>query len=80
MKEWHEVQFKLEKILEEIILKEKDDAEIKELGDYLISNILICKEVAEQKEHQEELWLRLRDDLIEVINMSNQFLDEKLKE
>jgi len=80
MKEWHEVQFKLEKILEEIILKEKDDAEIKELGDYLISNILICKEVAEKKEHQEELWLRLRDDLIEVINMSNQFLDEKLKE
>ena len=63
MKEWYEIQFKLEKILESIIMKESEDEDMKELGDYLISNILICKEVAEQKEHQDELWLNIREDL-----------------
>ncbi len=77
MKEWYEVQFKLEKILEEIILKETEDEEMKELGDYLISNILICKEVAEQKEHQEELWLTVKDDLNDIVEMISEFLQNK---
>lgn len=77
MKEWYEIQFKLEKILESIIMKESEDEDMKELGDYLISNILICKEVAEQKEHQEELWLNVREDLLDIIKMANEFLREK---
>jgi len=79
MKEWYEIQFKLEKILESIIMKESEDEDMKELGDYLISNILICKEVAEQKEHQDELWLNIREDLLDIIKMSNEFLEKKIK-
>lgn len=79
MKEWYVIQFKLEKILEEIIIKYSDDEEAKELGDYLMSNILICKEVAEQKEHQDELWLNLKDDLNSIVEMSSEFLKEKFE-
>ena len=79
MKEWYEIQFKLEQILESIIMRESDDDDVKELGDYLMSNILICKEVAEQKEHQEELWLNVREDLLDIIKMANEFLREKFE-
>ena len=60
-------------------MKESEDEDVKELGDYLISNILICKEVAEQKEHQEELWLNVREDLLDIIKMANEFLREKFE-
>ncbi len=49
MKEWYEVQFKLEQILESIIMKESEDEDVKELGDYLISNNLFVKKWQSKK-------------------------------
>ena len=50
MKPWHIMQFKLEELLEKISIIDNTNEEVKEFGDYLIANILICKEIAEQKE------------------------------
>lgn len=77
MKEWYVAQFKLEDLLEKIIMINSNDDELKELGDYLISNILICKEIASQTENQDELWASLKDDLNSIILMTDNFLKNK---
>lgn len=78
MKPWHIMQFKLEEILEKISLLDNSDNEVKEFGDYLIANILICKEVSEQKEEiQDNLWNKVKEDIEQIYNYALDFLKEK---
>lgn len=69
MKPWLEMQFKLEELLTRTLLLNSEDAKIKELGDCLIANILVCKEIDSKKESQ-LLWSDLEKDLNEVFEMS----------
>ena len=78
MKPWHIMQFKLEELLEKISIIDHTNEEVKEFGDYLIANILICKEIAEQKEEiKENLWNNVKEDLEQILNYSLEFLKEQ---
>ena len=78
MKPWHIMQFKLEELLEKISIIDNTNEEVKEFGDYLIANILICKEIAEQKEEiKENLWNNVKEDLEQILNYSLEFLKEQ---
>lgn len=78
MKPWQIMQFKLEEMLEKVSIIENTNQEVKEFGDCLISNILICKEISEQKEEiKESLWTNVAEDLEQILNYSLEFLKEQ---
>lgn len=79
MNSWNIMQFKLEEILEKILVIENTTKEIQEFGDCLIANILICKEINEQKNEklQKSLWDNIKDDLEQILNYSLKFLKEQ---
>lgn len=79
MNSWNIMQFKLEEILEKISTIENPTIEIKEFGDCLIANILICKEVSEQKDEaiQHDVWNKIKEDVEQILNYSLEFLKEQ---
>lgn len=79
MMPWNNVQFKLEQMLEKILIIESPSKEIQEFGDCLLINILICKEIADNKnvEIQKGLWDKIKIDLDEVLSASLVFMKEQ---
>jgi hypothetical protein len=76
MEEWYITKFKFEEILEKLLIIENPTEEIKEFGDYLIANILLCTEVADMKDEiiQQKLWDNIKADCEDLLADSLTFL------
>lgn len=79
MKPWNETQFKLEAILEKLLVLETEDKDVETVGNFILTNIALCKDIHSlvDRNQQEMVWRTIESDFNELFVDLDAFLKEK---
>lgn len=76
---WEKTKFKLEELLEKLLILQNEDKEIETIGNVILLNIIVCKNIGliPKKEEAEIAWKTVELEFQELLSDLNEFFKYK---